>query len=147
MCVLNHLSCPTLCNPMDCSLPSSSVYGFLQARILEWVTMPFSRVSSLPRDWTRVSCVGRQLLYHWATREALLTLVVKLSSILWSSVKSLSKSGLRVPKGLTSLRKWGHCMPCPLACFLQKAWMQPLWAEFLVMFYKLHLCSSLYFLH
>ena len=38
--------CPTLCNPMDCSLPVSSVHGILQARILEWVAMPFSRGSS-----------------------------------------------------------------------------------------------------
>ena len=39
-------SCPILCNPMDCSLPVSSMHGILQARILEWVTMPFSRGSS-----------------------------------------------------------------------------------------------------
>ena len=43
-------SCPTLCNPLDCSLPGSSVHGILQARILEWVTIPFSRGSSQPRD-------------------------------------------------------------------------------------------------
>ena len=46
-------SCPTLCNPTDCSLSGSSVYGILQARILEWVPMPFSRGSALPRDWTQ----------------------------------------------------------------------------------------------
>ena len=45
-------SFPTLCDPMDCSLPGSSVYGILQARILEWVTIPFSRGSSRPRDQT-----------------------------------------------------------------------------------------------
>ena len=38
-------SCPILCDPMDCSLPSSSVHGILQARILEWVTIPFSRMA------------------------------------------------------------------------------------------------------
>ena len=43
-------SCPTLCNPMDCSLPGPSVHGILQARILEWVAMPSSRGSSQPRD-------------------------------------------------------------------------------------------------
>ena len=42
--------CPTLCNPMDCSLLDSSVHGILQARILEWVAVPFSRGSSQPRD-------------------------------------------------------------------------------------------------
>ena len=51
-------SCPTLCDPMDCSPPGSSVHGILQARILEWVAMPFSRRSSRPRDQTRVSCVS-----------------------------------------------------------------------------------------
>ena len=47
--VLVAQSCPTLCNPMDCSPPGSSVHGTLQARILEWVAMAFSRVSSQSR--------------------------------------------------------------------------------------------------
>ena len=47
--VLVAQSCPTLCDPMDCSLPTSSVYGILQARILEWIDIPFSRGSSRPR--------------------------------------------------------------------------------------------------
>ena len=51
-------SCLTLCNPMDLSLPGSSVHGVLQARILEWVPMPSSRGSSRPRDRTCVSCVS-----------------------------------------------------------------------------------------
>ena len=58
-------SCPTLCNPMDCSLPGSSVHGIFQARILEWVAISFSSGSSWPRDQTWVSCVpcnGRQIL-------------------------------------------------------------------------------------
>jgi len=46
------------CNPMDCSPPGSSVHGISQARILEWVAISFSRRSSLPRDWTHVSCVS-----------------------------------------------------------------------------------------
>ena len=48
-------SCPTLCDPMDCSPPGSSVHGILQARILEYVTMPSSGGSSQPRDPTHVS--------------------------------------------------------------------------------------------
>ena len=48
-------SCPTLCDPMDCGQPGSSVQGILQARILEWVAIPFSRGSSQPRDGTQVS--------------------------------------------------------------------------------------------
>ena len=62
-------SCLTLYYSTDCSLPGSSVHGILQARTLEWVAIPFSRGSSRPRDWTCISCIGRQILYHWATRE------------------------------------------------------------------------------
>ena len=50
--------CPTLCDPMNCSPPASSAHGILQARILQWVTMPSSRGSSRPRDWTHVSCIS-----------------------------------------------------------------------------------------
>ena len=60
-------SCPTLCNPMDYSLPGTSVHGISQARILEWVTIFFSRGSSQPRDRTRISYISyidRQILYH-----------------------------------------------------------------------------------
>ena len=63
--------CPTLCGRMDCSLPGSSIHGFLQARVLEWVAISFSRGSSLPRDRTWVSrIVGRRFTIR-ATREVL----------------------------------------------------------------------------
>ena len=54
----------------DCSSPGSSVHGFFQARILEWVAIPFSRVSSQPRDQTWVSCIAVGFFTIWATREA-----------------------------------------------------------------------------
>ena len=57
-------SCLTFCNPMDHNLPGFSVHGILQARILKWVAISFSRGSSQPRDWTRVSCIGRCVLYQ-----------------------------------------------------------------------------------
>ena len=63
-------SCPTLCNPMNCSPPGSSVREVLQARILEWVTMPSSRGSSHPRDWTQVSHIAGRFFTIWTTREA-----------------------------------------------------------------------------
>ena len=53
--LLLHVS---LFDPMDCSLPGSSVHGILQARILEWVSMPFSRGSSRPRDQSQLSHVA-----------------------------------------------------------------------------------------
>ena len=59
-----------LCNPMDCCPPGSSVYGILQARIVEWVAIPFSRGSSQPRDQTRVSHNAGIFFTVWATREA-----------------------------------------------------------------------------
>ena len=61
-------SCLTLCDPMDCSPPSSSIHGILQARILEKAAMPSSRGSSRPRDQTQVSnvsCIGRWVLLPW----------------------------------------------------------------------------------
>ena len=71
--LLSHLSYPTLCDPVDCTLPGSSVPVIFPAKILEWVGMLSSRGSSQPRDWT--PCLQHLLhcrwtLYHWATREA-----------------------------------------------------------------------------
>ena len=64
-------SCLTLCDPMECSPPdSSSVHGILQARILEWVVILFSRRSSWPRDWIQVSRIAGRFFTVWATREA-----------------------------------------------------------------------------
>ena len=62
-------SCLTLCDPIDYSLPISSVHGILQARILKWVAIPFSRGSSWPRDWSRVYCIARRFFIVWVTRK------------------------------------------------------------------------------
>ena len=72
-------SCPTLCNPMDCSIPGSSIHGILQARILEWVAIFFSRGSSWPRDRTRVSCIAGRCFTLWATKEAVRKAIIKKS--------------------------------------------------------------------
>ena len=69
--VLVAQSCPTLYNTMDVSPPDSSVYGILQARILEWTAISFSRGSSWPRDQTWVSCTAGRFFTIWATKEAL----------------------------------------------------------------------------
>ena len=69
-------SCLTLCDPIDCSPPGSSVNGILQARTLEWVAIPFSRGSSWPRGRTCVTCIAGRFFTIWATREALLCLYV-----------------------------------------------------------------------
>ena len=57
-------------DPMDCSPPVSAVHEIFQSRILGWVAISFSRGSSRLMDWTHISCIGRWILYHWATREA-----------------------------------------------------------------------------
>ena len=60
--------CPTLCNPRDCSSPGSFVYRILQARILEWVAISFSRKSSQPRDGTQISCITGRFFTFWTNR-------------------------------------------------------------------------------
>ena len=70
VCVLVTQSCLTLYNPVDCSLPGSSVHGIFQARILEWVAISYSRGSFQPRDRTWVSCIASRFCKVWATREA-----------------------------------------------------------------------------
>ena len=77
-------SYPTFSNPMDCSPPGSSVRGFLQARILEWVAISVSRGSSKSRDYTQVSCIAGRFFTFWATRKSLSSPVAtaKFSSLL-----------------------------------------------------------------
>ena len=67
MKVLDAQSCPTLCDPIDCISPGSSVYGVLQARILQLVATASSRGSSWPRDWTCVSCIADRFFTGQAT--------------------------------------------------------------------------------
>ena len=69
LCLVTQ-SCLTLCDPMDCSLPGSSIPGILQARILKWIAMPSSSGSSQPRDRTQVFYIAGRFFTIWATREA-----------------------------------------------------------------------------
>ena len=88
-------SCLTLCNPMDCTLPGSSVHGILRARILEWVAISFSRGSSQPRDWTYISwfsCIGRQFLYHSKASSVQLLSHVRLFATPWTAACQASLS-------------------------------------------------------
>jgi len=67
VCVLVGQSCLTLCDPTDCSPPGFSVHGILQARILDWIAIPFSRGTSQPRNRTLVSCMAGRFFTIWAT--------------------------------------------------------------------------------
>ena len=70
VCVLVTKLCPTLCDPMNCSPPGSSVHGISQARILDWIAIHFPRRSFWPRDQTQVSCTAGRFFTIWATGEA-----------------------------------------------------------------------------
>ena len=82
-CYLVVKLCRFFCDCMDCSLAGSSVHWISQPRILEWVAISFPRGSSLSKDWTWVSYIGRWVLYHWATWEAPLELLLNKHKSWW----------------------------------------------------------------
>ena len=84
--VLVAQSCPTPCNPIDCSPPGSSVHGILQARILEWVVIPFSRGSFQSRDWTWVSPIAGGFFTIWTTSILMSTLLLGTRKHGWRSL-------------------------------------------------------------
>ena len=89
-------SCLTLCDPMDYSLTGSSVHGIFQARILEWVSISFSRRSSWHRDQTQVSrVVGRRFTF-WATREV-------------DTCMQVSTTNEHLPSNSTMIKSCCHC--------------------------------------
>ena len=100
-------SCPTLCGSMDYSPPGSSIHGILQARILEWVAIPFCRGSSWPRDRTQVSCIGVRFFTIWATREAL-----------WSYFAFTINSSSVLGEGFGQLFGVYSALPSPIAGLL-----------------------------
>ena len=88
--------CPTLCDPVDCSSAGSSIHGILQARILEWVAISFSRGSSPPRDWTQVSrIVGKMLqpLSHQGSQPSIKSTFILLRKIMPDYYSSPLQSG------------------------------------------------------
>ena len=116
---------PTLCDPMDCSPAGSSVHGILQARILEWVAIPFSRGSSWLRYQTLGSCIAGRFFTIWATGEALSIwylelFLLELQSVTFSSGFSVARgqwcrgqtSSIRVEQRFSSrmiLHNHHHC--------------------------------------
>ena len=117
-------SCLTLYDPMDCSLQGSSVHGIFQVRILEWVTIFFSRRSSQPRDQTQVSRVVGRLFTTGATRE------VRLTEIVYYSLSYFSVYGQRIYISILKLlfymnvllvtEKWLLLSICLFSMFLCK---------------------------
>ena len=82
-------SCPTLCNPMDCSLSGSSVRGIFQAIVPEWIAISFSSGSSQPRDRTWVSHIVDRRFTVWATREVTLCIGAVIHSLLFEGTTSV----------------------------------------------------------
>ena len=107
--VLVAQSCPTLCVPVDCSLPGSSVHGILQERILEWVAISFCRGSSQSRDRNRVFCIAGRFFTIWATRKAYNA--VKVYSTQYVSKFGKLSSGHRTRKGWFSSQSQRRLMP------------------------------------
>ena len=116
-------SCPTLFHPMDCNLPGSPDHGISQARILEWVAVPFSRGSSQSRDQTQVSLIAGRFFTVWATREAPLICLAAAKSL--QSCPTLcdpidgSPSGSPVPRILQARTlEWGAIAFSALICLI-----------------------------
>ena len=84
-------SCPTLCDPMDCSPPGSSIHGIFQARILKWVVISFSRRSSGPRDWTPVSHIVSQFSLSVVSNSATPWIAAHQASLSITNSRSLLK--------------------------------------------------------
>ena len=102
-------SCPTLCDPMD-----YTIHGILQARILEWVAIPFFRGSSQPRDRNQVSCIAGKSVTSWATREAMNTNLGKLWKMVrdreaWhAAVHGVLKDRTRVGDWMMTTSYWSN---------------------------------------
>ena len=132
--VLVTQSCLTLCNPMNCSLPDSSVHGILQARILKWVALPFARGSSQPRNWTRGFLHWRQILYSLSHQGSWpLVISRKTHSIyLWGlhsfflgaeqSIEIQNSSPSRSRHCCSVSTTWPSNMPLLLAHWNQRLW-------------------------
>ena len=102
VCALVAQSCPTLCYPVDYSLPGSSVHGILHARILEWVPISFSRGSSQHRDWTGSLALQADSLPFEPTGKLLLCYIPE-NNVTWkytSITKSITKRKISVSKAI-----------------------------------------------
>ena len=112
-------SCLTLCNPMDCSLPGSSVHRVFQARMLEWAAFSFSRGSSRPRDCPCIFYIGRKVLFHWAIREAkgalLLLLLSHFSHVQLCAIPETAAHQVPQSLGFSRQEHWsGLPFPSPM---------------------------------
>ena len=110
MCVKSLQSCPTICDPVDYSLPSSSVHGILHARLLEWVAISYSRKSSQPKNWIHISCVScpaGTFFTCWAIGETQIFLLKAFNSDIRGLIIWVSRLGNYKWKATVSRSSWG----------------------------------------
>ena len=126
-------------SPMDCSPPGSSVHGILQARILEWVVISFSRGSSPPINQTWVSCIAGRFFTNWATREA----INGIFTLKWFSL--FSNSIGKVMYKFRSISYFGNLSACILLLFtLRSSVIEAVVSIFLFLFLSFGImCISL----
>ena len=156
--VLVSKSCPTLCDAMDCSPAGSSVHGILQARILEWVSISFSRGSSQPRNWTWVSCIAGRFFTNWAMREAhihthtyickilfMLLLCFKLSTTFYSSEDKVQNSLLLFSHSVVSnsVTPWTAACQASLSFTTSQSLLKLMPIESMMLSNHLMLCCPL----
>ena len=112
---LDHCNCWVVMSdflwPIECSPLGSSVHGILQARILEWVSLFFSRGSSWPRDWTHISCIGRRILYHWAIRK-----------VHWEGMLANKQYVIKTDTSVSEVRLLSQFKDYRAVVFMQQMW-------------------------
>ena len=117
--VLVAQSCVTLCVPKDCSPAGSSVHGILLARILEWISIPSSKISSWPRDRTWVSYIVGRLFTVWATGEAVEAHMVN-TTLYFSTVHTVLYLWTNIIRSLLLFSHWvlsdSFATPWIIAC-------------------------------
>ena len=112
VCVSVAQLCPTICDPMDCSPSGSSVHGIPQARILEWIAIPFSRGISQPRDRTKVSCITGRFFTVWATGKSYSTCLINGSAIIIEANVSIDMTLSKK----SNIFLWNTCHPFYILC-------------------------------
>ena len=131
--MLSHSVLSNSCHPINCSPPGSSVHGILQARILEWVVISFSRGSSQPRNETHISGTAGRLFTSWAVREALNDPTTPLLDMYpeKTRIETDPCTLVFIAALVTISRTWKH----PRYCLSADEWIRKLWYIYTVEYY------------
>ena len=138
--------CPTLCHPMDCSLPGSSVHGIFQARIPEWAAISFSKGSSQPRDQTWVSHIVGRHFTIWAIGEPLFSVMLRSISNVWHRQERSATAFVMHICSLWLKSELYLCNPVILWFIFKNSTLHP-WKSFENMLWKLEDLLTFSFYH